>query len=511
MLLHDVARNRDMPNLVLLDKKETIKAIQDDAESTYRKFEPLLQRMPQVASGAVEIRQAQKWLDAASKTLKQSQVLRLIKESSGLTAHDIRALWAFDKGEYYPTYEAKEVYLLKNLEAIRAPSASVHEEGYLKAVLRQVAKSKYGFNDATSIKSSEQAREFAGKLPWALNIDSYLGESNGSQFAYDIKTDYVNKLSTKDILNQSDIIRHHFIQLAASNNLHDLSSSYQFNISVSPHTAKTISSMAGLDAEGFSLAIQIAKKAESSSDDVVIKKDSIQTKPEIFQQIIKTGDTHWNNMLNGIKPSFQKTQDVDLTTKQKSDYEEVAKKYAIARMMEAKAKEAFAEARELLPQTVQGVPAGFTSPYPAVLVGSRKEFDLDSAVLALSNSDIPEHFYKSVKYDIPALIKEAQIRGVDTGKYCSLGAPDKSKVVDSLEMIGIDKSTFESSSHHVHLSGQTRGQVHEHLNELRDVVEKQYTTIEQELLGNGSLDMNSHNLNLNGDSEQSHDFAPQVG
>ena len=25
MLLHDVARNRDMPNLVLLDKKETIK------------------------------------------------------------------------------------------------------------------------------------------------------------------------------------------------------------------------------------------------------------------------------------------------------------------------------------------------------------------------------------------------------------------------------------------------------------------------------------------------------
>jgi hypothetical protein len=39
----------------------------------------------------------------------------------------------------------------------------------------------------------------------------------------------------------------------------------------------------------------------------------------------------------------------------------------------------------------------------------------------------------------------------------------------------------------------------------------QYTTIEQELLGNGSLDMNSHNLNLNGDSEQSHDFAPQVG
>ena len=100
---------------------------------------------------------------------------------------------------------------------------------------------------------------------------------------------------------------------------------------------------------------------------------------------------------------------------------------------------------------------------------------------------------------------------MDTGKYCALGAPDKSKVVDSLEMIGIDKSTFESSSHHVHLSGQTRGQVHEHLNELRDVVEMQYTTIEQELLGNGSLDMNSHNLNLNGDSEQSHDFAPQVG
>ena len=43
MLLHDVARNRDMPNLVLLDKKETIKSIQDDAESTYSKFEPLLQ------------------------------------------------------------------------------------------------------------------------------------------------------------------------------------------------------------------------------------------------------------------------------------------------------------------------------------------------------------------------------------------------------------------------------------------------------------------------------------
>lgn len=496
-----------MPNLVLISDQPKDLSIQAESKNTFNQFEKLLPRMPQVQSGAVSHEKAALWLKRATEILKPSQVQRLIRETSGFTSQDIRALWAFSKGEYYPTYEASEVYKLKNLEAIRVPEAKVSEDAYLKLALRQVIKEKYNFDDAREIYSSESARDFANKTPWALNIDSYVGVSDENQFVYDIKTDYINKLSTKNILNQSDVIRHHFSQLAASNSMQELDGNYQYNISLSPELAKTISTFAKMDAEGFAIALNLARKAENDGHGLIMKKDSVALSPEIFQEILQIGNSHWQNIVAGVRPDFKKTLDVELTATQKSNYTSIAKKYTVARFLEEKSKTVFAEARAALPEVVAGLPPGFTPPFEPVHVGTRKEFDIDSAVATLAQSQIPEHFYKEVTFDMKALVNAAAAKGVDVEQFKIIGAPVKAKVLDTLDMAGISKSTFESQTHHVHLSGQSRGPVREHIDSIKQSVEEEYTHIESKLINNSALNSEANFI----DSQSAVEHEDSVG
>ncbi|MBD3587590.1 hypothetical protein HHX48_17770 [Salinimonas sp. HHU 13199] len=474
-----------MANLIDATDPSIYQYAKPNWESVYSKFQPYVMALPQVKSGGVSKQQASNWLEVGAKLLKESELRRLMVESSGFTARDIRALWAHKHNEYYPKYEATEVYRQKQLTAIRTPDIALQDEGFLKAVLRQVAMEKYGFSDVQDVVSSQSANQLANRIPWAVKKDVLLGQIDNTIFTYDVKVGY------EQTLTHSDSIRHHFNHLALADKNIESGHSDQYNFSVSPELTKTITDLAKQKGDGWRLAIELAKSAEKMGIGVDISKERISPTPEIFQTLLTVGNEHWANIKNGVQPTFQAKVESTYTPEEATTYRQLAQQYTVSKMAKEVAEEQFNHTRDELTRLVGIERAGTATPHPLVAASGKSNFDIASAVNRLQSQGVPEDFYKSATYDIDALVKAAEASGVDTNQYKSYGQADKSKVLSSLEMVGISKDAFTTRDIHIHFTSQTRGVLSEVKSQARNLVETHYEAMKTNVANNDLLKADS--------------------
>lgn len=470
-----------MANLIDTTDPSQFKYAAPNWESVYQKYHSAVMSLPQVKSGGVSQEQAQNWLNVGAKLLKESELRRLIVESTGFTARDMRALWAHKHDEYYPKYEASEVYRQKQLTAIRTPDVAVQDEGFLKAVLRQVAKAKYGFSDVQETVNSNSANQLANRIPWAVKKDVLLGQSDSSLFTYDLKVGY------QQTLTHSDSIRHHFNQLALADKNIESQHSDQYNFTVSPELTKTITDLAKQKGDGWRLAIELAKNAEKMNIGIEISKERISPTPEVYQTLLAVGNEHWNNIQNGVQPEFKAKAESTYSQQESATYRQLAQQYAVNKITKEVAEEQFNHTRDELTRLVGVDRAGSATPHPLVAASGKSNFDMDSAVSRLQSQGVPEDFYKFANYDIEALVKAAEAKGVDTAQYKSYGAAEKNKVLSSLEMVGINKDAFMTKDIHIHISSQTRGVLGEVKSQARELVETNYEVMKTDVANNTIL------------------------
>ena len=438
-------------------------------EMVFNKFKPAVLALPQVKSDAVSNEQAENWLEVASKSLKESEVRRLIIETSGFTANDVRALWAFDNNEYYPKYEASEVYRQKQLTAVRLPDNKIRDENWLKLVLKNVAKEKYQFDLAQEFNSDSEMA-FKGKIPWALSNDVNSGLHDDLLFTYDLKVNYNHTVT------HTDTLRHHFNTLAILNKGQQTRQCDQYNISIGPELTNTIIALAK-NPDTYNQAVHLAKTFEGKPGGISISKESVTPQPEVFNSLVKCGSAHWTNVLQGNQPEFEIQSRSQFSDSEKQQYDSLAQEYVTSKFAKELASENFNACRSKLTELVGIDRAGPGAPHPLVHAGKNSTFDINAAANLLHSKNVPEHFYKETKYDIDALVKAARAAGVEVEQFQSFGSANKEKVIESLAMVGVDKDTFMQPGIHVHMSGQSRGATAEVLQSIQAQVHAQYETM----------------------------------
>lgn len=430
-------------------------------QSLVEKYQSQVSNLPQLKNGLVAQEVANNWLVTAAKILKESELRRAIHGAKGFSEQDIRALWAHDHNEYYAKYHASEVYDLKRLESIAIPSEQDKKQIVLQSLSKALIQHKHNL---TLSKLGSEAHRDTENHHWVNSSPTLMKTSTGENVLISIKFNY-----EKDI-TQSDDIRNHVQILSLLNANQRVDLAYQYNITLPEEKLNVLASTALLSPESFGHALNILKEWDKHSDDMNVNFEKIGYSKTLFSSISKTSQQHWGQLLSGETPQAPVVPDNKMTAKQEAVYQPAAKRYAAAQRLQVAATSEFESAKQEITEIVSnfGEPRKMDSNFDLVKVGARKEFDMSRAVGLLSRSGVDPAHYSDVIYDIDALVKDAQNRGVDVEKYRSFGKANKEKVIGTLEAIGVEKEKFDSSANHIHFTGQTRGGVYERVAELSE-------------------------------------------
>lgn len=427
-----------------------------DWENTYSALRPLLDNVPQIKSGAVEVSQAELWLEAASKSLKAAFVSRLINELDQFNSEDARALWAHDHDEYYPKYEAVEVYRQKTMTAFRIPESDDMVKFYLTNMIYEEFRKKESLR-TLSLSNGQGSKTTKQSLPWISQKGMFILESTsgkGAPSIYDFKINYNSRLTL------SDEVRHHFYHLAAGNRGINTKDSFQVNVIIPAHVLETVKDLIEQGGSSFSLAQQLVSSAVDNGQ-VKFEQDKVLLGSPTFNKIINSGNMHMNNIQNKIMPEFRsaKKDKTPLDANQKEQVITAAKEYTVARHVLEAAQERFDDVKTRLPQLMRKfeIHGDYENPYPLAKVGGNRPFDLDRATQALLQLNVPQHLFSDNKYDVAGMVEAMRAAGMNTNQFVEGFTPEKTKVIDLLTMNGIDPEQFKVSGVHTHRSGQTRG------------------------------------------------------
>ena len=214
--------------------KVSIKQV--DWQQTFDKYTHALASIPAVSNGITSIEEAQKWLECVAKTHPDSLVATCIKQASGIGARDIRALVAYEQGEYYPALSANEIYQSKQLKAFPASfTLARNEEPFIINAVRQVMQEK---NHVQRSQTSEELMLAGEEKLWLKSRPSMYGSVNGQDVIIDI---HINR--GKDVTH-SDELRLHYHSLVACSVGLSPNSLFQVNVQLEPEFKKQLVSMA---------------------------------------------------------------------------------------------------------------------------------------------------------------------------------------------------------------------------------------------------------------------------
>lgn len=440
--------------------------------------------LPQVQTGAVREQQAYKWLEAACKQFSPGVVSRLIRESSEFNADEVRALWSFDNGEYYPILQASEVYALKNLEALKTPDVSDKKRYVLDAVFTKVALNKYGL-----VKASEEdirlnvTSQPKGARQWMSQPTRFIA-TNGVKSADVPELSIVSlKSNYNQHITQSDMIRHHYHQLCLAKTGIFCDTSYQMNVNIDKAHLEWVYQSATIDNESFETEVKKLQKMESKGM-FSIDNERICVSSDIYTSVLKTGDQHHQNILSGIRPVFKQSQGQSLTQQEEDEFVQHAKVYAIAQRKKELANTQFTEAMDEVHDCITRLGKGphFRNPFPWVQIGQNNTFLMEKALNTLRDNNVDPRAYSDTTYDVKQMVNDLSNMGVDTTAYAIEHTPVKKRVIASLESLGFQKSQFTENGFKVHFTSQTRGPVKESVNEFDALLQQQDTELNRKLL-----------------------------
>ena len=431
---------------------------------TYDALHPKLSSIPQVKSGAVTIEQAEVWLETASKTLKSAHVVRQISELGQFNVDDIRALWAHDHNEYYPSYEAVEVYKQKTMQVFRSPESDDVAKFHMTNMMYEAFRKQMNLQTMAPSKAKVEAPG----IGWLGQKGMFILEpvtGGGAAAIYDFKVNYNNRLTT------SDEVRHHYYQLAAGNRGFEINDSFQVNFIIPEHLLKTLNELSGLDPSSNELAKNLFDNALSNGQ-IRFEMDKVVLSPTTYSKITESGQRHMSNIQNAVTPEFRtlKKDKAKLTTEQQHEVIDAGKEYTAARAVLDVAKQQFEVARAKLPMLMKRfeISGDYENPYPLAKVGDNRPFDLTRATQALVQMGVPEHLFSDPQYNEANMVSALKAAGMNVNEFVDGLSANKAKVQEMLDLNGIDPEQFRTSGVHTHRAGDTRGELAEITEEIRE-------------------------------------------
>jgi len=464
---------------------------QKNWQRTFDKYAPSLQYIPAVMQGVTSIENAQKWLECVAKTHADSHVSTCIKQASGIGARDVRALIAYEQGEYYPALSANEIYQSKQLKAFPASfTLARNEEPFIINAVRQVMQERN--NIQRSQENEERMLAGEGQL-WLKSRPSMYGKVNGQDIIVDI---HINR--GKDVTH-SDELRLHYHSLVACSVDLSPKSLFQVNIQLEPEFKKQLVGMAAISPAAEQAAIHILKEAiTNNADTVELSTRLIQQNQDTYDQLARTGQSHWSSMMSG-KVIEQTESLTELPADLATEYTQISKQIVVAKNLKDKASELETSAREQMQNfaAVNQINGNFKLPYDATTLRTSTKFDLqglhdvlttqfnvESTSLKKAAIDVDTYMHlldKSAKNNQP--ISHEQLTSVI--KYDGF---NEAGIKTAAEQYGIDLDDYSEQHMKVYMSGQSRGDIYNAMQTIKNEIGMFAENLTNELIESPSLD-----------------------
>lgn len=450
---------------------------------------------PTVLSGGVSPNTVEKWIETASKLHKPNFVNRLIIQNSGLGADDIRTLVAHERDEYYPTDSAKEIYDRKQLKAVSLPKQEqLSQERVLLNLVRHYISEKYSLERDVDIERKMgqpnpiKTEYMASK--WLIGQPAMFAKNGDSNFIVDVH--FTNKKDDVYKVEPQDSLKLHHYDLVATNIGASNDQLYLAKVYIEPTFAKSISALANLSKDTEFHLNSIAKHFDNVDKDFFdVNVQTITKNPEIYKEIIQTGNKHWSSILKGESPAIKKDPNASLSEDDKQSYIAQAKEVLASRAIYNSARDNFEKQKEnfsILTNTLN-INDNKTLPFVGVLTRKIEDFDIKSAATHLEQTHgVPPASLRQRVINAERMASDFEKVGGDISKYYEMGEHDKQQVVSIAEMLGADLDEFYTRKMTPLVSRQTRGPIFEAIDEINKNAELQTANLHAQLINDKGMD-----------------------
>lgn len=467
---------------------DNLKPVQVDWELTYNSHLTRLGGIPVVASGGVSQEAAEKWLGTISKLYPSPYVNRAIGQVSGIGAKDIRTLVAAERGEYFPSDSAGELYKRKFLNSVATPNTpSIEKERILTNIVRSLLVRKYGLERDLTTENSMSMPSSNRNLPWLVGKPGLVGVNGAETFLFDVQI-----TDTAEELNQGDLIRLHHYDLVANNAGKKADYLNLVKVTVDPEFSDSLVAISRIskDAEK-SLSGLGGDFANLPEDKFNLTVHQIEKQPALYKEIIAAGQKHWKHILSGNAPGKNVDPPLYVDEKHKEIYIEKAKEFLVA----TQALKAADKARKKSIDAFVGsmseldISDNFSPPYEGVLLRKHDYFNAAEAAEYMENNlGVDPAHLKSHKVNVEMLEQAFVKMGGDITKYFEYVSPDKKMIETAAEQIDFDLSDFYTRKMKVIVSAKTRGPVFDAIKVIGDSVSEKMDVMNKQVVSSAIMD-----------------------
>lgn len=452
---------------IYIDKISSIKPVNPDWEETVATHKGRLESLPSVASGAVSAEDAMKWLQVASKLYSALTVDRLLDQASGLGAKDIRTLVAGDRNEYFPKDSAQEVYERKHLKSISPPNGpDTERERILTSIVRIALQDRYGLERDKDMEGQMAKPIPGGKAEWLVGKPALVAKHGNQSLLFDIQfSDNPSEIS------QADQIRLHYYDLVANNTGKAPDQLNLASVHIDNHLADTLVTLAQLSKSAESTLINMVREFSNlPKDKFHIEVHQVNKQPELYREIIDSGQKHWSNILKGEGPYQKVDPPLELSEEKKLSYTQHAKDFLVASQTVKAAEEQRKEAMMRFVESMRGfdISDNFSPPYSGALLRKYDYFDAEAAASYLeTNMNVDPAHLRTPSLNVDLLVKAFERMGGDSSQFYENGQADKKAIETAAGELGLDLSAFYSRQMKAIVNPKTRGPIHEAIADIR--------------------------------------------
>jgi len=433
-------------------------------------------KLPQVANGTVAIDDAEQWLETISKLYPEKLVNTLINQCNGFGAKDIRTLIAHDRSEYYPSDSAGEVFdkkLLKSAPLLNTPQHE--EERILTNLARNVLTSKYQLLRDVTNENNMAIGVRDGKHPWLQGRPGLLAKNGDDHFLFHII------VSHKPIdVSTGDQINLHYYDLVANSAGIEPKGIMLANLVIDKNLANSLVQLSHVSTESKNLISSISREiGQNQTDGIDLVVHTVEKKPELYAEIVQSGDMHWANLVKGNEPKITEDPALILSETDMIEYEEKAKAFLVADQTRKASEELEKAHKSDFSQLIKkfNIDENFSPMYTGATFRKYDNFDKEQAAKYLEKEfQIDPTYLRGKEIDQKTLVEDYKALGGNIKEHLIHGDPDRKKIEDVAQQLGVSLESFYDREIRPIVPPKTRGPFYESVVDIRECAKESVET-----------------------------------
>lgn len=433
-------------------------------KQTLTRWGSKIEGMPQIKSGAVSLEAALDWTEKTFRIMRSCNPAEAVSavdfhltRSYGFGGSDMGILLAHENEEFHPFNNLSGLIDEKSLKTLPMPPTIELKRGKILEDLCAVM-----FVEKFDAKPNHEAQQAIMKHngskehPWQVGNPDHCLIIAGQKITVDYKVPADGGVDIPDVLMMQYSAQVNHYEAIGEEVGHPADALTLASLDIDPNMANTFVTIieqaqaSGSTAETDAIYALGAALAKKDLPGFRIVTHGVRKDKALQHELVRIGDSAWEHVLNGTKPSFKKRDSVQMNESDFDEAHNLSRELAVCTKVCAAAEDRQQAVRKKLADlTMEGriVKKGMRLPSELIGMVFRKKFDTDSAVKAVLGVGVPENSIRSERVlDADLLAQKVIELGGDPEECTVPGDYDKSAVKTALDANGLISEGFTQTT-----------------------------------------------------------------